>query len=149
MIVKTILVTLLIISLAFNVFFVLGSVQISKEPDKSRSFEDRAHRIAEKLQLDQQQYERFEQFLARFNELRQANASRREEFFDELLKPDPDQKLLKDFYVGSAALEYRLARLAVMQEFIEMLSPQQRDMFVQMIGNRRSSSSDTQKTQSE
>ena len=149
MTVKTILGTLLVISLVLNVFLVLDYVQAGKEPDRSRSFEDRARMMAEKLELDEQQSEYFEQFLTRFNELREANAPRRDKYLQELLKPEPDEQLLKDFHVGPEALQRRLDILAMMREFIEMLRPEQRELFIQTIRDRSSSSSDTQKPSSE
>ena len=130
---------LLPISLAFNASFVLGYVRARKAPQTAHTLEGRARIMAEKLQLDEQQQAIFEESLAEFTELRQAREPQRQAFFDELLKPQPDPKVLEDFSIGPATAEYRLARLALMQDFVEMLRPDQRKMFVEMIRSRNSS----------
>lgn len=137
---KTILGILLAVSLAFNVFFVLRYTQARMEPHRAHSMEGRARMMAEKLQLDSQQDARFEESLAEFNDLRQTREPQRQAFFDELLKPVPDRKVLENYSVGPEAVEYRLARLALMRKFVDMLRPDQREMFVQMIRNKNSSS---------
>ena len=131
---------LLAISLAFNASFVLGYVNARKAPEKAHTLEGRARMMAEKLQLDEQQSAIFEESLAKFTELRQARDSHRQAFYDELLKPQPDPKVLENFSIGPATQEYRLARLALMRNFVEMLRPDQREMFVEMIRSRNSSS---------
>ena len=137
---KTLLAILLAISLAFNAFFVLGYVRARKAPQTAHTLEGRARMMAEKLQLDEKQHAIFEECLAEFTELRQARDSQRQAFLDELLKPAPDQKVLESYSVGPEAVGYRLARLTLMRKFVDMLSPAQREMFVEMIRSRNSSS---------
>ena len=144
MIVKTILVILLAVSLAFNAF-VFGYLRVSDQPQPRPSMEDRARRMAEKLDLDQEQQALFGQFLTEYIELRQANEAKRQAFCDELLKAEPDPRVLENYSIGPEAVKYRLASLDLMRRFVQTLQPEQREMFVDMIRNRHSSSSETPK----
>ena len=136
---KVILLTLLIVSLAFNVFFTVGFFQACKQEDKARTLEGRARIMAEKLKLDQQQYKVFETLLAEFTKLRQTRAAQRDAFFAELVKDQPNEKMLEDLCAGDSVKQYRLDMLALMRKFIGMLHPQQRETFLEIIRNRNSS----------
>ena len=136
---KVILLTLLIVSLAFNVFFAVGFFQACKQEDKARTLEGRAHIMAEKLKLDEQQHKVFETVLAEFTKLRQTRAAQRDAFFTELVKNQPNEKMLKDLCAGDAVRQYRLDTLALMQKFMSILRPQQREMFLEIIRSRNSS----------
>lgn len=132
---------LLVISLAFNVFFMLAYFQLAylqarTEPEKPRTLEERIRARVEKLDLDEQQLNVFEELLTAFMELREARIPQREAFFGELLKTDPDEKALEEFWVGEAAREDALAKLALMRRFIALLRPEQRQMFVEMTRSR-------------
>ena len=136
---KVILLTLLIISLAFNVFFAVGFFQAYKQENKARTPEGRAHIMAEKLKLDEQQHKAFETLLAEFTKLRQTRAAQRDAFFTELVKDQPNEKMLKDLCAGDAVRQYRLDTLALMRKFIGILHPQQRETFLEIIRSRNSS----------
>ena len=144
---KPVLRIVLIVSLAFNIFFVLGFVQAGKQEKRAKTLEGRARIMAAKLELDQQQYRRFEDLLTDFTQIRQDRADQRSEFYSELIKDQPNEKLLKDFCVGKSAQKHRLDTLALMRRFIEILRPQQREMFLEII-NRRNSSNQSSRTPS-
>ena len=128
-------------SLAFNVLFMVGFLRarkdVAKEPRTSR---DRFKRIADKLDLDERQWQAVEQFLDKKEQLRKDRAPQRDALLAEIVKENPDTKALEEFVLGKAAGDYRLARLALMQEFIAVLRPQQRERYVELIRKRRSAS---------
>lgn len=136
---KVILLTLLIISLAFNVCFTVGFFQASKQRDRARTFEGRTHIMAAKLKLDGQQCKVFETLLAEFTKLRQTRAAQRDAFFTELVKNQPNEKMLKDLCAGEAVRQYRLDTLTLMRKFISILHPQQREIFLEIIRSHNSS----------
>ena len=51
---KPVLRIVLVVSLAFNIFFVLGFVQAGKQEKRAKTLEGRARIMAAKLELDQQ-----------------------------------------------------------------------------------------------
>ena len=136
---KTRLGKLLVISLAFNVFFMLAYFQGRKEPETPRTLEQRVRIMVEKLELDDQQYKVFEELLAELMELRQARIPQREAFFGELVKAEPEEKALEEFWVGDSAKEYSLAKLALMRRFVALLRPEQRQRFSEIVKGRHSS----------
>ena len=118
---------LLAVSLAFNFFFTVGYFQAKKRMKLAHSPEGRMELLAKKLNLDEEQYKNFQQ-------RRQSMGGKRQVFLAELIKDKPDQKLLESF-----ALE----RIALMQEFMRDLSPEQKQMFVEIINKRSSPSRGT------
>lgn len=131
---------LLAVSLAFNVFFAVGYFQAKGRMAKRRTFKGRARIIARKLNLDDHQQQAFESFLGEFDQLRKDRAPQRDAFMAELIKDKPDEKLLEEHVAGEAARKRRLAKLALRRKFIGLLTPQQREQFVQLVKKRRSSS---------
>ena len=131
---------LLAVSLAFNVFFAVGYGQAKGRMAKSRGFKGRIRIIARKLNLDDRQQQAFESILGEFDQLRKDRAPQRDAFMAEMIKDKPDEKLLEEFMAGEAATTRRLANLALMRKFIGMLTPQQREQYVQLAKKRRSSS---------
>jgi len=131
---------LLAASLAFNVFFAIGYVQAKDRVAKSRGFKARARMIARKLDLDDRQQKAFEGILGEFDQLREDRAPQRDAFMAELIKDEPDQKRLEEYMTGDDATKRRLANLALMRKFIGLLTPAQRQKYVRLIKERRSSS---------
>ena len=136
---KVILSSLLIISLAFNVFFTVGFFRACKQEDRAWTIEGRAHIMADKLKLDGQQHKVFETLLAEFAKLRQTRAAQQDAFFAELVKNHPNEKMLEDLCAGDSVKQYRLDMLALMRKFIGMLNPQQRETFLEIIRSHNSS----------
>lgn len=131
--------TLLLVSLAFNVFFAAGYVRAWGRT-RRRGFKGWARTIARKLDLDDRQQQQLDSIVGEFDQLRKDRAPQRDAFMAELIKDKPDQKLLEEFVAGEAAKTRRLAKLALMRKFIGLLTPQQREQFVQLVKKRRSSS---------
>ena len=131
---------LLAISLAFNALFTVGYFQARKQMEEARTFRGRTEAFARELGLDAEQYEIFSQLRDQFEQLRLQIAPQQEAFLDELIKENPDQKVLEDFCVGDFRNQLRLERLALMQKFVKMLRPDQRQMFVQKVKKRFGSS---------
>ena len=122
-----ILTILLVVSLAFNVFCVVGALYAKKQMQLAHSPQGRMELLIQELNLSDEQYERFQQRRSRMGAKRQA-------FLAELIKDEPDQKLLE-----SLALE----KLALRQEFMRDLSLEQRQKFVEIINKRFSLSRET------
>lgn len=120
-----ILTIVLVISLAFNGFFALGYFQAHRHRRAGKRFHSFGERIAKKLDLDDQQYQLF-------SELRENGKARRQIYLGELMKDEPDQKLLE---------RLSLERLANMQKFIGMLRPEQKQALTQMCRKRFGSGS--------
>ncbi len=118
---------LLAISLAFNVFCTVGSLHNKKMRRLAHSPQGRMELIAKELDLTDEQYERFKQ-------RRQSMGSKRQTFLDELIKDEPDQKLLE---------KLALEKLALRQEFMSDLTLEQRQKFVEIINKRFSLSRGT------
>ncbi len=122
-----ILTILLAVSLGFNVFCTVGSLHNKKMRRLAHSPQGRWELMAKELDLTEEQYQRLQQRHQRMGPKRQT-------FLAELIKNKPDQKLLESF-----ALE----RIALMQEFMSDLSPEQKQKFVEMINQRFSLSRGT------
>lgn len=131
---------LLLISLAFNVFGVVGFICAKARMARMHSPEGRARYIAKKLDLDEGQMTAFDGLLARYLELREERAPQRDEFLDEMLKDEPDRPALVELMTGEQADKHRLARLDLMLEFFDLLRPEQRQKFVEMMKKYRSGS---------
>lgn len=130
---------LLAVSLAFNVFAVLGYLLPHAKPHHSRSAQQRAQIMAEKLGLDAQQQAIYEQMMVTHVKLRDARSPRRKAFYAELLKEDPDEQVIKDYFTSSSSDEHRLAMLALMEKFLGSLTTEQRRMFVDTMNTGHSS----------
>ncbi len=119
-----ILTILLAVSLGFNVFCILDYLYPKKETRLALTPQGRMEFLAKELNLSEEQYDRFQQ-------RRQSMGPKRQAFLAELIKEEPDQKLLESF-----ALE----RIVLMQEFMRDLSPEQKQKFVEIINKRFSTS---------
>ena len=131
---------LLAVSLTFNVFFALGFLGAKNKMARSRTFRGRAELIAKRLDLDEQQWQSFEQLLDEMEQLRKANTPRRDALLAEIVKNNPDEKVLEELVSGDAAEDYRKGRLALIRKFTAMLHPEQREKFIEMVKKRSSAS---------
>lgn len=111
----------LVVSLAFNAASLVGYFLIRWRMQRAHSPEGRMELLATRLDLDEEQYKRFKQ-------RREGMGDKGREFLAELIKDEPDQKLLEKFM---------LERLASRQEFMRDLRPEQRQKFVEQIISRR------------
>lgn len=127
---------LVAVSVVFNAFFLIGFVQARAAAQRPRTFLEKAHRLAKKLELDQQQMAEFEHLIDEFQRLRTERAPQREAFLAEMIKDEPDEKVLKDYVAGEAAGEYRLNKLSLARKLVDLLRPEQRQEFVELIQKR-------------
>ena len=131
---------LLGISLAFNMFFVAGFFQAYEQATKARTLRGRAAIIAQKLELNQEQYEQFQGLVGEFEQLRQKNISQREALLAELIKDEPDEEVLEQYCEGGTIKQHRKARLSLVRRFMNLLRPEQREAFAEIIEKRNSPS---------
>ena len=134
---------LLAVSLAFNIFLPIGFFLARKQEDTAKTFHGRTELLARQLNLDQDQYKVFEQLRDQFVKLRQDRLTQRRAFLTEVMKDKPDQKFLKNFCAGKDVAKYRPEVLALMQKFVRILRPEQKQMFVEIINKRFSTSRGT------
>ena len=131
---------LLAVSVAFNLLFLVGYAG-SKEPAPQGSrFERRAKRWAGQLNLNQQQNEAFERLLAQTVEererVREENRPKRELLLAELIKDEPDEKVLLEFAQSDIHQSRRELMVRYMKNFVAILTPEQRQEFVDSIRSR-------------
>jgi len=131
---------LLAVSVVFNAFFLAGFLRARSEAEKPRTFQEKADRMAARLDLDPQQKAQFENIVDEFDRLRKERTPEREAFLAELVKEDPDEKTLENYVTGEAADEYRLKKLSLARQFVALLRPEQRKKFTEMIRKRGASS---------
>ena len=124
---------LVAVSVVFNAFFLIGFLQARAEAERPRTFLEKAHRMAERLDLDEQQMAQFEHLVDEFGRLREQRAPDRDAFLAEMVKEDPDEKVLENYVAGEAAIEYRLNRLSLTRKLVGLLTPEQRERFSEMI----------------
>ena len=131
---------LVAVSVVFNVFFVISFVHARTEAEKPRTFLEKAQRMAKKLDLDEQQMAEFEHIIDELERLRTERTPQREAFLAEMIKEDPDDKVLENYVAGEAAIEYRLNKLSVALKLVALLKPEQRQTFVELIRQRGATS---------
>ena len=132
---------LLAVSLAFNVFFILG--QARKRMQLANSFHERTERLAKQLSLDEAQYKTFQQLRDEFSQLRQSRAAKRQALFDELMKDQPNQKVLESLCTVDDIKQRKMQILTLMQKFMSILRPEQKQQFVEIMNKRFSTSRET------
>ena len=135
----------LVISLAFNAFFLAGFQQSRKQMASRKTFRGRAEAFAQKLQLDEQQHEKFQALLDEAEQLREGRTAKRDAFWKELIKDEPDEDLLADYMYGKTMQEHRRTTLALMRKFVGILRPEQREEFVELIQQKQPSRDKEQK----
>lgn len=136
---------ILVISLAFNAFFLAGFQQASKQMASRKTFRGRAEAFARKLELDQEQHEQFQALLDEAEQVREGRTPEREAFWNELIKNEPDKELLADYMYGKTMQDHRRATLGLMRKFVGILRPEQREKFVELIQQKQFSRAKEQK----
>ena len=130
---------LLAISVAFNIFVAVGYVRWQSSLKNAATFKSRCNLMADKLGLTDEQKARFQAIQDQMEQIRQAHASGRDGFWNELLKDKPDPNTLREYVAGEAAVKYRLDRLELMQKFVQLLTPAQKEQFRQLVVKQDSS----------
>ncbi|HET6429249.1 MAG TPA: hypothetical protein VFJ30_12610 [Phycisphaerae bacterium] len=131
---------LLAVSVVFNAFFLVGFLRARLEAEKPRTFLEKAHRMAERLDLDQAQMAEFEHIVDEMERLRQQRAPEKDAFLAELTKENPDPKVLENYVASEAANEYRLNKLSLARKLVALLTPEQRQKLVELMQKRAAAS---------
>lgn len=131
---------LLAVSVAFNLFFLVGYMQSSDPPPQGMRFERRAKKWAEKLNLDQQQTGVFEHLLTETiqerKRIREESHPERDRFLAELIKDNPDEGVLLEFARSNIHQSRRESMVRYVKKFVAILTPEQRQTFVDSIRSR-------------
>ena len=142
---RRILWVLLVVSLAFNVAFLLGYLHALSTMRKSKTPEGRAQLLADRLELDGAQKEAYEQIrkavLAEWERLDQeydADANNKA-FWAEMAKDEPDANRLHE--LRARAVEYRnefeRVRIDSLLKLQRLLRPEQRLKLRELIEDRQ------------
>ena len=118
---------LLAVSIAFNVFVIVGSFQAKKQMEPVQTFRSHRELLIKELKLDEDQ-------LKFLQELHQNRSEQSRAFLAELIKDKPDQEFLESFH---------LQGLVRTQEFISILRPEQKQKFVEIFNKQLSTSRET------
>ncbi|MCK4850367.1 MAG: hypothetical protein KAT11_03395 [Phycisphaerae bacterium] len=118
---------LLAVSVAFNIFVIVGSFQAKKQMKTAPTFRSHRELLIKELKLDEDQLKLFQQ-------PHQNRSEQQRTFLAELIKDKPDQEFLESFH---------LQRLVRTQEFISILRPEQKKKFVEIFNKQLSTSRET------
>jgi len=123
---------LLAASVAFNIFFVVGMIRAHDRHGAMRTPEERARCLADKLDMDAEQrakcleWQRDVAADRKAFEKTMAESGRREAFWAEIVKDEPDDAALKAFIESSHGVEGRRQFVRRLRELMQMLRPEQR-----------------------
>ncbi len=136
---------LLALSVVFNVFFIVGYYRASTQPQTRPSFEQRARQMAQQLGLDAGQQKSFDELLAQTieqrSQLKAETKPLRDRLFEELVKDHPDQAVIDEFLEDDRFKQRRRFMITQMQKLMTILTPQQRQKFVELMRERWASRS--------
>ena len=136
---KRLLIIFLILSVSFNVFFILGYARTRHVVKTLKTPEGRAEFVSKKLKLNKEQKTAFFQLGKKIGieklKMKMQHSREIEIFWQELLKTNPDPQKI------SAGLELSLAlgrNLQPLQQdflikFLKILTPEQRKLFVNLL----------------
>jgi uncharacterized membrane protein len=143
---RRLLPALLVVSVALNLFFVVGAVWTRlHHPPGWPNREERYQQLAKRLDLEPSQRAGFDRFVAamrtRDENVREQIAPLVSGAWDELAKPQPDAGLITRRFDEASAKWREFQREATLQtlDFLAMLSPAQRAEFVAEARERRAS----------
>ncbi len=141
---RTVLYSVLALSLAFNIFFAVGYFKAQKSLQKIETPKERIAWAASKLSLNQSQQKALAQIVTKASQLRKKLKKRQREttrlFIDELKKASPDVELLKRS-LEELEEQKRRMRNEIMKEWREFytsLTPRQREKVRKLLKNRPS-----------
>lgn len=131
---------LLAVSVAFNLFFVVGAVRHHRRFRRVRTPEGRAERFAEQLGLDAEQRTAFfawdESFRQARAQMGKGRRERAEGLWAELVKDEPDQAVLREFMEGKSDPDRRRRLVEKNLELMRILRPEQRQRAAGLILKR-------------
>ncbi|WP_457593040.1 Spy/CpxP family protein refolding chaperone [Hydrogenimonas sp.] len=141
---RTVLYSILALSLAFNIFFAVGYFKAQKSLQKIETPKERIAWAASKLSLNQSQQKALAQIVTKAAELRKKLKKRQRETtrlsIDELKKASPDIELLKRSLEEMEEQKRRMRNeiMKEWREFYTSLTPRQREKVRKLLKNRPS-----------
>lgn len=140
---KKLLVILLIISVSFNVFFILGYARTRHVVKTLKTPEGRAEFVSKKLKLNQKQKDAFfklgEKIGVEKLKMKKQYSKEAEMFWQELLKTNPDSQKISAGLELRSALERKLLPLQhdFLIKFLTILTPEQKKLFVNLLSKNK------------
>ena len=141
---RHLLITLVAISVALNLFFIAGALWSRLQPPSGRAApEERYDQMAAELKLDAQQRTAFDRYVAsmrgRVDEMRQQVDPLIGSAWDEVAKPQADEAKVMGLFDQATEKRRAFQRDLTTQTlaFLAVLSPEQRSKFVAMARERR------------
>lgn len=136
---KKSLLFLLTISLCFNLFFAGGYISTCTDLRQLNTAEGRMEWVGGLLSLTEEQEETFvrlqEELLAQSDRIKEEHGVDIGAYWEEIVKDDPDPERLEELLERSSAArkEYFILRTRSMEAFMQELTPEQRQAYVQII----------------
>ena len=136
------LTVLLVVSLCFNVCFIIGFARTRSVLKQLRTDEGRVHLIARQLNLSVEQEAQFVRLRAELQQemdrYQKENASEIDAFWAEMSKDNPDMEKIKALLHASAGKReaLRLVTIEYMRRAFPLLTPEQRKGLAKMIRER-------------
>jgi uncharacterized membrane protein len=140
---RHLLITLVAISVALNLFFVAGALWTRLQPSNRAAADQRYEQMAAELKLDVQQRPAFDRYVAavrsRVEEMRQQVDPLIGGAWDEVAKPQADEAKVMGLFDQATEKRRAFQRDLTAQTlaFLAVLSPEQRSKFVTMARERR------------
>jgi Spy/CpxP family protein refolding chaperone len=141
---RRLLLALLIVSAALNLFFIVGAVWTRMHPpDGLAGREQRYRQMAAQLDLAPDQRQGFERYVAAMNardeKMRQQVAPLIGSAWQEIAKSQPNTGQIMQRFDEASARWREFQREATTQtlDFLSILSPSQRDKFIALVRERR------------
>ena len=137
-----IVMTILTISLLFNIFFVGGYLYSRSVEDKLLAPNSRARLIAKRLNLNEHQLEVFieisSQYKQKAEQLKQSSMIEIEAFWEELITKNSDDDKINELSkpLLEKHKEFRALSIDAIIDFCKILTPEQRRIYVEMIRKR-------------
>lgn len=140
---RGVLLAVLVVSLALNLFFIAGAVWTRANAPPAGGPEQRFQRMAAELNLDTNQRSGFERYVsamrARGEKMRREVGPLIGAAWEEMAKPQPDTVQVLHLFDQAAAKRQELQREAAVQtvDFLSILTPEQRGKLVAITRERR------------
>jgi len=132
---------LLAASLGFNALFALGVLTARSQAGRAGTEEGWAELFSERVGLDAQQRAVFDEIRAESDAMREQHAQRigevREAYWQEIVKDDPDPKVLEAYVQAAPRREMRAFRVEGMGKLMSVLRPEQRVKAAEFLSGRR------------
>ena len=133
---------LLVVSLCFNVCFIIGYARTRSVLKQLQTDEGRIHLIARQLNLSEEQEKQFVRLRAGLQQekdrYQKENAGEIDAFWAEMSQDNPDMEKIKTLLHASAKKReaLRLVTIEYMREAFPLLTPEQRKALANMIRER-------------